>query len=112
MCCDPLSSTLFNSTLLYIWAQAGERFGALGDWTKACVCLRKSMEGLEAVCGRKDSRTLDVARLLAVSTDRLYVTMRERLSYLFGYAAPTTFIPVSATFVLINVTFLILLYNN
>ena len=69
------------------------------------------MEGLEAVCGRKDSRTLDVARLLAVSTDCLYVTMRERLSYLFGYAAPTTFIPVSVTFVLINVTFLILLCN-
>ena len=70
------------------------------------------MEGLEAVCGRKDSRTLDVARLLAVSTDRLYVTMRERLSYLFCYAAPTTSIPVCATFVHINVTFLILLYNN
>ena len=35
------------------------------------------MDGLEAVCGRKDSRSLDVARLLAVSIDCLFVAMRE-----------------------------------
>ena len=58
---------LHYTTLLYSTSQTGECYAAAGDWSKACVCLRKSMDGLEAVWGRRDKRTLEVARLLAVS---------------------------------------------
>jgi hypothetical protein len=49
--------------------EAGERYAACGDWARACVSLRQSLEALEAACGRRDKRTLEVARLLAAAQE-------------------------------------------
>lgn len=49
--------------------EAGERCAALGDWARACVNLKKSLEASEAAFGRKDKKTIEVARLLAAALE-------------------------------------------
>jgi hypothetical protein len=53
---------------LPIPAQAGERYAALGDWSEASASLKRSMEGFRTVCGKKDKRASDVAKMLTVSS--------------------------------------------
>lgn len=47
--------------------QAGERHAVLGNWTEASASLKRSLEGFKAVCGKKDKRASDVAKMLTVS---------------------------------------------
>ena len=67
------------------WREVGERCAALGDWTKACISLRKSLDGLDAICGRRDKRALEVARLLAVSLFVSALFLFFLFIYLFFY---------------------------
>jgi hypothetical protein len=40
-----------------------------GDWSKAVSSYRRSLEGFEAVCGKKDKKITEVSRLLKVGRD-------------------------------------------
>ena len=71
----PISLSTYVLTLLLLLTSllslrfAGERFAAIGDWTNACIALRKSLEALETLCGRGDRRTIEVAKLLSAALE-------------------------------------------
>ena len=64
------SSNLFTARQIYyntILLQIGQRHALRGDWLKTITSYKKSLEGFEAVYGRKDKRVMEVSRLLKVS---------------------------------------------
>ena len=94
--------------------EAGERYAAAGDWTNACLALRKSLEvrvrvalqalpgpphsphrcplllrvpqALETVCGRGDRRTAAVAKLLNAALENRLRTNQHHADSNGGYA--------------------------
>ena len=57
--------TSHTSTL--ISSQSGQLHAMQGDWSRAVTSYRRSLDGFEAACGKKDKRITEVMRLLQVT---------------------------------------------
>ena len=44
-----------------------------GDWSRTVSSYRRSLEGFEAVCSKKDKRITEVSRLLKASMNFLFL---------------------------------------
>ena len=85
-----------HDPLYYLSCHAGERFAAIGDWTNACIALRKSLEALETLCGRGDRRTIEVAKLLSAALENRLRVNQIRIGEEEVAAATTDGIPTAS----------------
>jgi hypothetical protein len=53
--------------------QSGQMHAMQGDWSKAVSSYRRSLEGFEAVCGKKDKKIAEVSRLLKVRRNIIFM---------------------------------------
>jgi hypothetical protein len=58
-----------NTSTPLLPPQSGQMHAMQGDWSKTVSSYRRSLEGFEAVCGKKDKRITEVSRLLKVRRD-------------------------------------------